>query len=121
MAPKRSARPANFRDHYLSRIIGLLAILAAWPCAVLALDWPQEITADEGMIVVYQPQPERLDGNRLEGRAAMSLELAGQGDPIFGAFWFEATIDTDRDAGTVLIGGGVLAGILSDWAARRWK
>jgi len=84
-------------------LAGLAVIVGLSPRLAAAIDWPQEITADEGTIIVYQPQPERLDGNRLSGRAAMSLELAGGGDPIFGAFWFDATIDTDTDAGTVLI------------------
>jgi hypothetical protein len=70
----------------------------AFPGMASAIDWPQEITADEGTIVVYQPQPERLDGNRLSGRAAMSLELDDQEEAIFGAFWFDARIDTDTDA-----------------------
>lgn len=71
--------------------------------ASAVLTWPQEIVVDVGTIVVYQPQPEELDGNRLSGRAAMSLEIDGRDEPIFGAFWFESTIDTDRDAGTALI------------------
>lgn len=71
--------------------------------AALAVEWPQEINADEGTIVVYQPQPESLAGNVLSGRSAMSLELEDRDEPIFGAFWFEAKIDTDTDAGTALI------------------
>jgi hypothetical protein len=68
-----------------------------------AVDWPQEVTADEGTIIVYQPQPESLQGNVLKGRAAMSLELKGKDDPIFGAFWFEAKIDNDSGAGEAVI------------------
>ena len=83
---------------------GALAIIAGLgPRFALAIDWPQEITADAGTIIVYQPQPERLDGNRLSGRAAMSLELNGGTEPIFGAFWFDASIDTDTDSGTAVI------------------
>ncbi|MCL1094422.1 carbohydrate-binding family V/XII [Shewanella kaireitica] len=66
-----------------------------------AIEWPQEVTAKEGNIVVYQPQPESLDGNILQGRAAMSLELIDRDDPIFGAFWFSARIDTSTDNATV--------------------
>lgn len=80
-------------------IIGIFGYVPA----TLAIDWPQEITAEEGTIVIYQPQPESLSGNVLKGRAAMSLELNHQDEPVFGAFWFESTIDTDRDAGTTLI------------------
>ena len=71
--------------------------------AATAIDWPQEVTTEEGTIVVYQPQPESLQGNTLKGRAAMSLELKDREDPIFGAFWFEAKIDNDTDAGVATI------------------
>ncbi len=85
-----------------ARLFFLLTALTV-PAVATAVDWPQEVTADEGTIVVYQPQPESLEGNTLAGRAAMSLELKGADEPIFGAFWFEAKITTDVDAGTALI------------------
>lgn len=80
-----------------------LCLVATVAPAASATDWPQVITADEGSIVVYQPQPDKLDGNVLSGRAAMSLEIDDLDEPIFGAFWFEARIDTDRDAGIAFI------------------
>jgi hypothetical protein len=43
---------------------------------------------------VYQPQPEVLDGNVLSVRSAMSLEIENREEPIFGAFWFTAKIET---------------------------
>ena len=85
-----------------ARILVVLTALAV-PAITCAMDWPQEVVAEEGTIVVYQPQPESLTGNTLTGRAAMSLELKGSDEPIFGAFWFEARITTDMDAGTALI------------------
>ena len=83
-------------------IVGSL-VLCATASPAAALTWPQEIAVDVGTIVVYQPQPEELEGNRLSGRAAMSLVIDSLEEPIFGAFWFESTIDTDRDAGIALI------------------
>jgi hypothetical protein len=74
-----------------------------WVSAAYAATWPQEIVTDSGTIVVYQPQPESFSGNVLKGRAAMSLEVKGRDEPIFGAFWFDATVETDKEAGTVLI------------------
>ncbi|WP_232769135.1 carbohydrate-binding family V/XII [Colwellia sp. Bg11-28] len=68
-----------------------------------AEDWPQELSGDRGTIVVYQPQPEKLKGNILTGRAAMSLELKDNPNPIFGVFWFSAKIATDRSENTVTI------------------
>ena len=69
----------------------------------LATDWPQVITAQEGEIIVYQPQPEQLENNVLSGRAAFQLALKGRDEPIFGAFWFSAKLDTDRAAGTATV------------------
>lgn len=68
-----------------------------------AADWPQELSNERGTIVVYQPQPEKLIGNILTGRAAMSLELKDNSTPIFGVFWFSAKIATDRSENVVTI------------------
>ncbi len=92
----------------MASVVSLFRVVVAWglviTCAsAIAMDWPQEVIADEGTIVVYQPQPESLQGNTLKGRAAMSLELKDREEPIFGAFWFEAKIDNDTDAGIATI------------------
>jgi hypothetical protein len=81
----------------------LVACVLACAGTAHSIDWPQEIAVEEGTIVVYQPQPERLDGNRLEGRAAIQLALKSRDEPVFGAMWYEARIDTDREAGTALV------------------
>ena len=62
-------------------------------------DWPQEILTKEGKVLVYQPQPESLEGDTLTARAAISFTPTG-GEPAFGAFWFEAKLRTDRDSRT---------------------
>jgi hypothetical protein len=82
-----------------------LVLAGSWlsVAAAYAATWPQEIVTESGTIVVYQPQPESFSGNVLKGRAAMSLEVKGRDEPIFGAFWFDATVETDKEAGTVLI------------------
>lgn len=61
-----------------------------------AVDWPQELVGDKGTIVIYQPQPETLQGNILTARSAMQLELKNTKEPIFGVFWFSTKIETDR-------------------------
>ena len=77
--------------------------LTAICATATAVEWPQEVVAEEGTIIVYQPQPESLDGNVLKGRAAMSLEIESLDEAIFGAFWFEARIDNDSAAGVAWI------------------
>ena len=88
------------------RLVWQAAFLALllWSAPLLAtLEWPQEITAPGGTIVVYQPQPERLSGNVISGRAAIALNANDRDEPVFGAMWFTATIHTDRDTDTALV------------------
>jgi hypothetical protein len=62
------------------------------------LQWPQTITAKTGgQITLYQPQPESLNGNLLKGRTAFSIKQKPADDPVFGALWFTATMETNRD------------------------
>jgi hypothetical protein len=58
--------------------------------------WPREITVDGGTVVVYQPQSDTFEGNKLAGRAAVSVTPTDQ-EPVFGTVWLEARLDTDRD------------------------
>jgi hypothetical protein len=90
-------RPRGFRQ------LPILLVSCFSSLSAAALDWPQQVDAEEGSIIVYQPQPESLQGNVLKSRAAMSLELKGVEAPVFGVFWFESKIDTDREDGTALI------------------
>lgn len=65
------------------------------------LTWPQQVTAPEGTIDVYQPQLEALKGNAVTGRAAVGLTATGKQAPVFGAFWFSSAVDVDRAANRV--------------------
>ena len=66
-------------------------------------EWPVEIAAAEGKITLYQPQPDSLKDDKLTGRSAVSFTPNGAQTPIFGAFWFDARISTDRDERTVTL------------------
>ncbi len=89
----------------MKRLFGKVAILM-WVCLQVASlgwaqedttgDWPREIGTPKGTIVIYQPQPEKLDGNQLKGRAAVAVELKESTEPVFGSVWFEARLETDR-------------------------
>jgi len=65
------------------------------------LEWPRQIIVPQGKVVIYQPQPESLEGNILESRAAVSVTPKDKTEPVFGAVWFKAQVETDRDAHTV--------------------
>ena len=88
----------------IKRIVWVVTLL--WACLLLAVPghaqedseggWPREIHTSQGTVVIYQPQPEKLEGNKLKARAAVAVELKGSTEPVFGAVWFEARLDTDR-------------------------
>ena len=84
----------EWRKHLVNGVFTLLA-LGFVPLAA-AVDWPQELEGKEGTVVIYQPQVDAIEGNQLKARAAMSIEMKSGGDPIFGAMWMTADIETDR-------------------------
>jgi len=66
--------------------------------------WPKEIkTKNETVVTVYQPQPESMNGIKLVGRAAFSAQEKTSTDPLFGVFWYTATMATNRDDRTVAL------------------
>ncbi|MBN1414910.1 MAG: hypothetical protein JW973_07405 [Bacteroidales bacterium] len=65
--------------------------------------WPREIHSKQGTITLYQPQPESLEGNNLHGRAAVMIKQRKESEPVFGAFWFDARMATDREARMVML------------------
>ena len=91
--------------HYFGSVVLYLSLLSVPQVFAQEEDisWPKEIERDRGTIVIYQPQPEELVGNSLSGRAAISLELKDSGEPVFGAMWFTANIDTDTDTSTAVV------------------
>jgi hypothetical protein len=66
-------------------------------------EWPKMInTANGTQIKVYQPEPESFKGNTLMFRSAISILENGSNDPVFGAFWGTAKVETDRDNRTLV-------------------
>ena len=60
--------------------------------------WPRVLKANDGSkITIYQPQPEKLDGKILIGRTAISVQQKSAPDPVFGALWFKAEMETNRE------------------------
>ena len=95
------ARVLNRTTLVLPAAIALAVALGSAGAAAQDSGWPREINSPEGKIVLYQLQPESLDKNVLKGRAAVSITPKGKNAPVFGALWFEAKVDIDRDARTV--------------------
>ncbi|TFG97161.1 MAG: carbohydrate-binding family V/XII [Calditrichales bacterium] len=75
-------------------LLGYLPVLKATETE----GWPREIETDAAIIVVYQPQVESFEGNRLESRSAVSVLNKGTETPVFGVAWFSSRVETDLDA-----------------------
>ena len=88
----------------IQRYLPILILFFATQNAA-AVTWPQDLVAPGGKTVtIYQPQVEAFSGNSVEGRAAVSVRQPGDaGMPVFGAIWFEAKLDTDRDTRTAVL------------------
>ena len=67
-------------------------------------NWPKDIFAKNGArITVYQPQPESMKGNLIQGRSAFSVEETPNAELVFGVFWYSATMLTNRDDRTLTL------------------
>ena len=107
----------NYRSH--SFIIGnqyklqtmkffklfILVLLSLGQLRVLAQEneWPKVIENDRGKIIIYQPQPESLNGDKLTARAAFSVTTKEKNTPTFGALWATARVSTDRETRIVYL------------------
>ncbi len=90
--------PILFLGCLLIPVMGAAQEAATGPSPKEGTSWPVEVVLENTLVVLYQPQPERFEGNRLEGRFVLSAEPAdGSGEAVFGTAWFESRIDTDRD------------------------
>lgn len=83
----------------------LLAGVVAGTLPLAAQDaadgWPREIVTDTARITIYQPQVDSLRGDIVYSRSAISIAARPKGEPVFGATWSSARMNTDRDANTV--------------------
>lgn len=96
--------PAKKRRFTLGAIFILfLVTLGLSPSALADENWPREIKTSKAVIHLYQPQPEAFKGNTLKARAAIGITLENRKDPVFGAVWLTARVETDRSAGIVHI------------------
>jgi len=84
-------------------IIGLIiSLIAVFSSRGFAQDhWPQEFAIQNGKISVYQPQLESYKGDKIKGRAALSMQRKGMKEPVFGVVWFSARAITERNTRTV--------------------
>jgi hypothetical protein len=74
-----------------------LALILCRPALAAQDPWPKRFEHPKGTVVMYQPQLEDFQGDRLTGRAAVSVKKTDMKAPVFGAIWLSAKVTIDRD------------------------
>jgi hypothetical protein len=99
-----SAPPSALGQATAPATSGSAATPAAGQAAVPAEGaWPREIQANGTTVLVYQPQIDTWQGNRLEARAAVAIRRPGAAQPSFGVVWITARTDIDKERGVVVL------------------
>jgi hypothetical protein len=78
------------RQKYLvaaATLVGLFSAMPAFCQDAPENPWPRNIQISQGTILIYQPQPEELEGNQLKARAEISIELNDAEEPAPAGFF----------------------------------
>jgi hypothetical protein len=67
--------------------------------------WPMQVSGTDNSFVIYPPQFHSWEGNRLQGRAAVSVQAQDSEQPGFGMLALSARTAVDAASGMVTIGG----------------
>ncbi|MFO1395159.1 MAG: hypothetical protein U1F09_15510 [Steroidobacteraceae bacterium] len=76
---------------------------AAAPQLGMPGSWPRQVPLSNGLALVYQPQVQSWQDDDLSFRAAVSVTINGQQDPVYGVVWAEAQTEVDQVSRTVIL------------------
>ena len=65
--------------------------------------WPRVLTSGDNTFSIFQPQYERWDQGRLDGRSAVSVESQASPEPRYGVIWFTARTQVDKESRVVTL------------------
>jgi hypothetical protein len=66
-------------------------------------DWPRKIEAGATTFTISQPQVETWEGNKLNARAAVGVQAQGEQKQRYGAVWFTARTEVNKDTRMALL------------------
>ena len=64
--------------------------------------WPRTVDLKNGQVLVYQPQVNTWDGNRIDFRSALAIKPLGSQEEAFGVIFANARTQVDKVARTVV-------------------
>jgi hypothetical protein len=59
-------------------------------------NWPRTIASETEKYLIYQPQVEKWDGNRIDLYSAVELKTGKEGASKYGVVWFNARTEVDK-------------------------
>lgn len=65
--------------------------------------WPRVLTSGDSTFSIFQPQYERWDQGRLDGRSAVAVESQASPEPRYGVIWFTARPQVDKESRMVTL------------------
>ena len=65
--------------------------------------WPRELTSGDNTFSIFQPQYDRWEQGRLDGRSAVAVESQASPEPRYGVIWFTARTQVDKETGMVTL------------------
>ena len=94
------------------RLMLVLSALAPICSQALAADsaWPRNLEFDLGVIQLYEPDIERIEGNRVDALAAVAIKT-GSNEPVFAAISFSGISESASAAPEVTIHDIELTGL----------
>src|SRR5260370_35918108 len=57
--------------------------------------WPGELPSGDNTFSIFQPQYDRWEQGRLDGRSAVAVESPASPEPRYGVIWFTARTQVD--------------------------
>lgn len=82
-----------------SFLAGLILSFTVFAQQKETMGWPRVLSTKSGQeLTLYQPQLDKLEGNSIEGRMAISAK-DDAGELVFGAVWLSAKLATDYEEG----------------------
>src|SRR5712692_4639345 len=73
------------------------------PAAPDGDSWPRQLTSGDHTFSVFQPQYERWDQGRLDGRAAVAVDAKASPPPTYGVIWFSGRTQIDKETRMVAL------------------
>ena len=83
-------------NRLLTLVLSTFLVLVTLPDVVGQEDsWPRTIPLQQGTMTIYRLQVDSKNGDIIQFRAALAYRETADSEPVFGAGWFESSVEVD--------------------------